>query len=245
MKITFEEIGVENFRDLGGLTTTDGRTIKTGLVFRSACPVDAKPEVLKQLNIRTIVDFRSKAEATAVPHTYTDAEIIPMPVLAGSRPELMNDLNTGRISPSGARELMLDIYTCQIVQSSMIFGRFLKLFTEASNLPLLFHCTAGKDRTGHATALLLSLLGVPWEANLDNYLETNLHLNRMCSDIQEQLFAEVSHEAVKAIMMADADYLTAARKTIFKLHGSVKNYLLGPCHLTEDDISRIRENLLD
>ncbi|MCK9930175.1 tyrosine-protein phosphatase [Frankia sp. Mgl5] len=159
-----------NLRDVGGMTTTDGRVTNTGVLYRSEMHrvEDARPAAEFTWPPPTVVDLRSAVERGSSPHPLSliGSEIHVMPLLGEE---------TGRVSDSlppdalagGLRTLyaaMLDIATSRLVE-------ILDLAAEAPG-PLLVHCAAGKDRTGVVVALLLRLAGVVPEQVVADYLVT-------------------------------------------------------------------------
>ena len=168
--------GTHNTRDLGGYETQDGRVIKEGFLFRSdglgkLTPEDCKK--LSNLGIKRIVDFRSEVEKNKQPNIIpTGMEYIEMPIEADKN---MNneiyDILSGRVDKD-MREFLIEANKDFVLQYKEVFSEFLKDLIK-SGLPTLFHCTAGKDRTGFATFLIYTILGIERDTILVDYLKTN------------------------------------------------------------------------
>jgi protein-tyrosine phosphatase len=120
---------------------------------------------------------------------------------------------------------------------------------ENGDLPLVFNCTAGKDRTGVAAALILTAVGVPHELIIEDYLLSERCFDRSCEIILEgslaTLFAGVDRSIWEPLMRVHADYLSAAFDEIDRSHGSVDRYFAKELNLSESARARIRLNLLD
>ena len=170
-------VGAFNFRDLGGYRTLDGRRTRWGRVFRSdtldALSVDDLT-VLRQLGLRTVVDLRTKNEAErdgrgvlgSEPIEYVHLSVLPE---EGGESVAAPDTETAGI---GAR------YLWYLEAGEQALASALRLVANGAGHPLVFHCTAGKDRTGVLSALVLGCLGVDRETIVDDYMQTAavLHL---------------------------------------------------------------------
>lgn len=145
-----------NFRDLGGLPTADGRTVRRGRAFRSNCLLDLPSEDVEalrsQLRIATVIDLRGPAEAAREGPTAVDA--LPARV---ERLPLLDEQVTG---PGDITDL-LTRYQSYVSGAAASIVRALEIIADEANHPVVFHCTTGKDRTGVVAAILLSCLGVP------------------------------------------------------------------------------------
>jgi len=179
--------GSLNLRDLGGYSTRDGRKVKHGLLFRSAALGEANEkelEMIKGLGLRYILDLRSKNEESELPD----------PAIEGAENERISgaidaDGNEVDLSPENCHTLMYNprrvdpdpednvISAVEEVYASLAFDnsayRRLLSQMEQGVVPLLFHCTAGKDRTGIAAIVILLALGVEEKAVVDDYELTN------------------------------------------------------------------------
>ena len=128
-------------------------------------------------------------------------------------------------------------------------AQVLRLASEPANLPLLIHCTAGKDRTGFVCALIQSLLGVSWEGILEGYLRSNDLLSGYRAEMQERLiiFSIFGAPPAKFLPVFEArqDYLEAAFRTIVEQYGTAQDFALKGLGLDEKTLHRLRVNLVD
>jgi protein-tyrosine phosphatase len=242
--------GADNFRDLGGYRTADGGRVAWGRVFRSGL-LDALTAqdiaVIKQLGIGLIIDLRSYAEmeerADIVPE---GVEYRHMPVYAaGPIGPLHVLLTRHRLD-----DLFKRLYRHSIiVEGAPVFGDLLRLIMDAGNLPLLIHCTAGKDRTGIAAALLLHICGVPRETIVADYSLTNLFARDFIAGIRDA-FSGVRRppgirvEQLHPLISARPALIEHALEFIDDEFGSLDQYLRGPVGLTDEEMESIRCNML-
>lgn len=247
-----------NFRDLGGYRTVDGRVVRHGRLFRSGVmayftAVDCRR--VAELGIRTICDLRRAGERTNEPTGWAGESV---------RVLCYDDLRDrsavsalaapGTADPEGMRAAMLALYRGM---PGWLKPRLASLFAAlaAGEVPLLFHCSAGKDRTGLAAALLLELLGVPRETVLADYTFTNraVDLERFVTEHRQAALglADVDHPllhvpapARRALLKADADYLAAALAAIESEAGSVGAWLEAEVGVDAPTRERLRAMLL-
>ena len=144
-------------------------------------------------------------------------------------------------------EFMVELYGQMLTEAASTFGALLTSLAEPGQLPALFHCTAGKDRTGIAAGLLLSLLGVPHETVLHDYeLSTRYRSNRRISELKPKLEAAgVDVERVRPFLSAQREVLDTSLRVLENEHGSILGYLTGPAAVSRPTIGRLRDLLLE
>lgn len=227
--------GGVNFRDLGGYATVDGRQVRRGLLYRSgsmAGLTEKDHDYLRQLDIAVIADFRSTEERLREPTRWPEGE---EPI---RRLERDYDLEFGEVvavlrgapDPEAARAAFASFYR-RLPRD--FADQYRAMFAEmvAGNTPLAFNCSAGKDRTGVAAALILTALGVPRETVTEDYLLSNRYYkpkapaDGAAQDPAAQLFARLPPEVVAVFMGVDAQFLDAAFAGMTEEYGSVEGYL--------------------
>lgn len=237
--------GGSNFRDLGGYLTADGRRVRQGLVFRSAHLgglTEADRRALADLRVRTIVDLRGVNEAAETPHAIAglDAEILPAAIEPRVGERIRLALERGRATPEVIAGFMTEHYRDYPGRAVPAFRTLFGALSTASRRPLVFHCTAGKDRTGFAAALLLTALGVPWPTVVEDYLHTNAvwtgHVGR---------YPELDAPTRAALIEARADYLEAAFAALREDHGEVEAFLEAALGLDAGSRHQLRAELLE
>jgi protein-tyrosine phosphatase len=213
-----EFAGISNFRDLGGMPARSGATVRRGVVFRSAKLSEATDEDVRRLvalNIRTVVDLREQevqqAYADRLPDGHIRVVTLPMVNREIARFSEQWAVLLDRSLPDvDSRALAGDVYASFFRDFACQAREFLAVAARAENLPLLVHCSAGKDRTGILVALLLSQLGVAYEHIVQDYLLSNWCMRDEVSCLMSghpfpglvRSFAEVREEYLRAAFRA-------------------------------------------
>lgn len=174
--------GVTNFRDLGGYTTADGRRVKHGMVFRSAALAGLSAgdiEYLAGLKLRTVADLRGTREMAVVPSpAIPGCENIPLVIQPRIGASLRDLLKRQEATGEDMVAILAQAYAAYVTEHLPVYRRLFDLILDAERVPLVFHCTAGKDRTGVGAALLLTALGVPEEQVIADYRATDRFWDR-------------------------------------------------------------------
>jgi protein-tyrosine phosphatase len=237
--------GGSNFRDLGGHRAKDGRTVRRGLVFRSAHLgglTDADRAALGKLGVRTIVDLRGVNEAAETPHLIEGlaCRVVGAHIEPAVGEKLRAAIDDGSANPFLMMELFTDHYRDYPRRCAPGFRTLFATLSDGTHRPLVFHCTAGKDRTGFAAALLLSLLGVPWDDVMEDYLRTNDlwtgHIGR---------YPELDIDTRAAIVEARRPYLEAAFAVVRDDFGSAEAFADKALGLDAAKRERLRADLLE
>ena len=172
--------GATNVRDLGGYRTRDGRIVRWRRLFRADGLhrlTGNDHRILTELGIAAAYDLRYGPERAGEP-ARLPAEIRSVHIGLADRPEasFLDSLGLGGVpTVENAADYLLGAYDRYPELYADACRTLLEHLSEPGNGPCLFHCTAGKDRTGFAAALILSALGVPYETVLEDYLLTNAH----------------------------------------------------------------------
>lgn len=168
--------GATNFRDLGGYVGHGGRAVKWRRIFRSDHLAGLTPEdqaLLADLGVARAVDFRGQAESAAYAYALPGVQYHPLHIEPTVVQRALELQRAGRqLTAQDAVGLMQDTYRGFVHDNAPRFAELFRLLL-ASDAPLVFHCTAGKDRTGFAAALILLALGVPRDVVMHDYLLTN------------------------------------------------------------------------
>ncbi len=221
--------GASNFRDLGGYRTDDGRIVRSGHLYRADGLDTLTSEdlaVLRTKGLRTVIDLRSSHEIDErgrFPHERHPVAWHHLSVL-----DKTWDRNGALKRKQPASEFLVEAYSDMLVEGAPRFAAAFGLLARDQALPAVFHCAAGKDRTGLLAALLLGALGVPNEAIVHDYALTELampaFLERMANrypDRQEEM-AAIPPGFFSATPQAMADTLTHLEAD----YGSIEAYLL-------------------
>ncbi|WP_057895470.1 tyrosine-protein phosphatase [Liquorilactobacillus oeni] len=248
MTIDYEKTtSITNLRDIGGYPAEEGR-LKSGIFFRSGelCSLSNKDTDLleKGLHLKKIYDFRRPAEIESRPDVslpniaYENISIISSPGQAN--PSLKNMVITTNIE-----KYMFSVYSELVLSTSAQIGyhHFLRELL-ATPQPIIFHCFAGKDRTGFAAALLLKIAGVNTDDIYADYLKTNEARKAENAKILQQFSTRLSNEKLKALAVSlnvKAEYLQHAFKLIREKFGSFDNYLQDGLQLENGYVDKFRQ----
>ncbi|MDE1145158.1 MAG: tyrosine-protein phosphatase [Azospirillaceae bacterium] len=240
--------GCPNFRDLGGLPTADGRRIRPGLLFRAGelhTLTDDDRALLQNLGLKLVVDLRTTRERAARPASLGDGHGIELAF--HSYDHSGADLARARLEGAAAlRDLMLSIYARLPFEQTPAL-RLLFIRVGEGRLPLLFHCAAGKDRTGAAAALLLTALGVSRPEIEADYLATNRHYDWLHARFMAAGtgMSPDRAEAARPLLQADVAYLHRLFETVESRHGTVAAYLSDVLGVDDDACEALRHQLLE
>ena len=235
--------GASNFRDLGHYLNAEGRRVRTGSLFRSdnLAGLDAQDqERIRQLGITRSFDFRGVQEREASRYELPGVQQHHLPIEPTVVQGIQSILEAGRSMTAGDTvDLMQQTYRDFVYHNS---DRFADLFGHIlrEDQPLVFHCTAGKDRTGLAAALILLALDVPMDTVMQDYLLTN-QLYRMPDANEER---RVPQEVLNVLWRVQADFLHAAFQVIDAEYGSVDAYLTERLGLRPDAREHLQHTYL-
>ena len=262
--------GSLNFRDLGGYRTDSGQTVKWRTVYRSAQLDRLTTKGIKDLatlDIKTVVDLRFSDESGKYP---TIAAAVPnAEMLSWHNEQVSNSGDTSELmirswrdslatnDPKQVREAMRINYPQKLYTHGAIYRKMLLRLIDGGS-PLVFHCAAGKDRTGVAAALILSLLGVNNQQIIEDYMLTQKELegrmevwlaagatnNENQEDFQSQLLRHPK-ELLKPIFDADKSYIETLLDYVKSTYGSFSRYAIQRLELSESEISALKTSLLE
>ena len=236
--------GAPNARDLGGLPTMDGRKVRTGLLLRSgelAGITDADAQTLSQYPLRTVIDFRTDLEREQKPdRVLAGVRYIHCPIVQQAAAGLTRE---EQADPYGAvvahaktmagkeRAFMCELYRGLVTREFSVdhYRQFFALLLAQTDGALLYHCTAGKDRVGVGTMLLLTALGVDWPVIVENYLITNARMaastDCLLTAVKDYDLTEAERDVIRTFDCADVEFLTAARDAAEARYGSMDAFL--------------------
>lgn len=231
--------GASNFRDLGGYIGTGGQAVRWRRLFRSdhlASLTAEDAEVFRQLGVARTFDFRGASERAAVPYELPGVTQHPLPIEPTVVQRMKDLLDAGEsVTPAHAVDLMQQTYRAFVHDNAPAFASLFEHLVD-DDAPLVFHCTAGKDRTGFAAALILMALGVPRAVAMQDYLLTNDHY-RMPA-LPE---ARAPREVLDVLWRVQADFLEAALQAVDRDYGGIDAYLAQPLGVRAAQRARLAE----
>jgi protein-tyrosine phosphatase len=242
-------VGAANFRDVGGYRTRSGAWVRMGLAYRSneldrLTPADFT--TLAGLKLNLVCDLRTSGERTrAADMVPPGVTRITADVLADDGPKLralMGPVQPG--VPAAPRPSAEEIYRdfVDLPSARSAYHVLFVSLADRSRLPMVFHCSAGKDRSGWAAAILLTILDVPHATVVDDYMLTDRYLR---GDNLEHLRAQFNTGGnAAAALSADASNLAAAFDEVSRRYGSFATYLHDGLGLDDATLAAIRRNFL-
>ena len=235
--------GLVNIRDLGGLVSEDGRVVRSGLVFRSDNPKAlteaGRHEFREAVNPSVVIDLRIPLEYRREGYDLGDhVEVINCPMTPQS------GINQEQID-AGMCDNLVDDYLRQIDVNSAYVAQALSLIADRENLPVVIHCTAGKDRTGIVVAMLLDILGVPHEDITADYHLTTRNMAPVVERIRNApVFKENGlADAPDWIFASNPETMQGFLTEMTRIYGGAEEWALQR-GLSAEQISALRATLL-
>lgn len=240
---------VFNFRDLGGIPASDGRKVVCGTFYRSGFldnATESDVKYLKSLGIKKIFDYRDVDEVD------NNREIVYQRIGAkhlhypnNIKKGMVYKLQTGglnraliKIKPSDVQEFYSYLSFDNVGYKSMIEA------LRNDDVPFLQHCTAGKDRAGVGCAILLTVLGVPYDEVVRDYMESikiRDNIRNLIFDRIPKIFHRFLKDNYEPLFIVDKSYLDAAFNAIDEKYGNFGNYILSEYGLDEEEVKRLRD----
>jgi protein-tyrosine phosphatase len=231
--------GAANFRHLGGYAGHGGRRVVERRIFRSDHLGALTREDLQQLcalGVRRVLDLRGIAERSTAPCALGDVPVHSLSIEPTIVQKLSALLEAGhRLTPGEVEEHMKDTYRGFVRQNTHRFAQVFEHLLEADT-PLVFHCTAGKDRTGFAAALVLASLDVGEPDIMRDYLLTNERLKPL-----EPSRHGLAREVQEVLWRVQPEFLHAALEALEADYGGMEAYLREGLGLREPERERLRE----
>jgi len=243
--------GAANFRDLGGYRTAHGGRTRWGLVFRSDALHRLTTEDLAQigrLGLRVVYDLRRPQERERAPSALPEEvrrELVAVGGSSGETKEIVDQILDQEVDAIDDG-FLVQAYQQMAETAATTFGQVLTGLTDPDGLPALFHCTAGKDRTGMTAALLLSVLGVDETAVLDDYELSATHWTTQQMDRLRPRFEEagVDLERFRGLFGAPRHAMAALLATLHDRYGSVERYLVDRADVAPEVLDELRARLV-
>lgn len=228
---------VTNFRTVGNIKNTDGRTLKEGKFYRSAHLHKLKKKSFddfEKLGIKEIIDLRNSREIVQKPDQLPSENVYKNfsafedegDQLAQAKKLVLK----GKVNASDADKRMIDFYREYVTGNPEMIKRIITEILESKD-PILYHCTAGKDRTGITTALILAILKFDKETVYNEYLLSNNYRKNL---VQKRLrlahtlhflYPKMDLQVLEKLSWVEKRYLDAAFEEINKKYGSTDVYI--------------------
>jgi protein-tyrosine phosphatase len=241
--------GPANFRDLGGYETDHGRFVRTGRVFRSdSLSVMSEADVAhvtEVLHLRTVIDLRAGHEVER--YTHGPLETLPVPVFHVPIVDETRNNESGHDAAAWSNGEVIpldDLYLLMLNRFGHRFALVLDLIAADDTQPVVFHCAAGKDRTGLVAMLVLGLLGVDPDIIAADYALTHDRMPVLLERHQARAEGGGVAEIAQQRWAVDAPAMRSVIQRLMDEHGSIEGYVLAQ-GLAPDAIERLRASLLE
>lgn len=241
--------GAFNFRDLGGYQTTDGKTVKWGKLFRGEELGHLTASDLKyvqNMGLKSIVDYRTDAEVNALADpVIPGAQYIRTDEgNAGSAADLNSMIASGLMKDEASAVAMMAGFNKQMVDAPKFYIQLMELLNDPNNIGLVQHCTAGKDRTGLGSAIILLTLGVDEKTVMEDYLASNVYRAEANKKAVEAVKQQISDEnvvaAITALMGVQKEFLQAAIDEMKAKYGSIDNFIEKGLGVTKQERAKLK-----
>ena len=238
--------GATNFRDLGGYRTRSNGRIRWGQIFRAdALHALSKQDLVlyERLGLHSVFDLRGEQERDERPNQ-VDSMLV---TIVGRAPGTTPAPPPGGMSTADGERFLGDLYVGLLQHASEPIGRIFRALAAAEALPAVFHCHAGKDRTGIVAALLLEALDVDRDTILDDYELTSRYRQRIHqTESYERLLASgLAPEAAAGVLTTPRWAMQSALETLDEIHGGIEGWLMGPAGLDQEEVVALRQRLVD
>ena len=232
-----------NMRDLGGIRTADGKTIRQGCLVRSAKLEKAEEQDLA--GITEVIDLRTQGEREEIPDLLCGREVQAIPIFDNVRSGVSHEREAERRAERKGPPDMGSLYIWMMREHRDSFAKVLTAIMrhDYSQGAVLWHCTEGKDRCGLTTALILELLGVDRTTIMEDYLKTNKVSIPKAMGIRERVRLERGDEVAESVyraFIAERGYLEGAWKVMDE-----DGHYMESLGLSEEDVARFKETVLE
>lgn len=241
--------GAFNFRDLGGYQTTDGKTVKWGKLFRGeelGHLTASDLTYVQGMGLKSIVDYRTDAEVNALadPVIPGATNIRTDAGNAGSTADLNSMIASGMMKDEASAVAMMVGFNKQMVDAPKFYIQLMELLNDPNNIGLVQHCTAGKDRTGLGSAIILLTLGVDEKTVMEDYLASNVYRAEANKKAVEAVRQQVKDEnvvaAISAMMGVQKEFLQAAIDEMKAKYGSIDSFIEKGLGVTKEERAKLK-----
>ena len=244
MILPFQKI--KNGRELGGMNAADGKRTKCCLLLRSGELFTASDREIHSLGedykVRTVIDFRDISECEVRPDKMIPgAAYRQIPILPPQPEEMRNKLMALLMNEPRATFLRIYENIAENSDAAAAYRKFFQTILEDPGAPVLYHCRQGKDRTGIASILLLTALGVPEEEVLKDYFLTNELLKADFEALKAEGLPEDQLIRARDILFVTNECIDRYFAVLKKNWGGVEGYLKGALRLDQNDLKTLRD----
>ena len=240
-------LGTHNVRDLGGYRTKGGKITKTERFIRSDSLHRIGAEginFLLEKNLTTVIDLRTSNEIEKEPNPFSDiggVTYLNIPLLENLAPAFLGTSKIGKIS----NDPLLSFYLSALHERQSAITNIFSAISESNPGLILFNCTAGKDRTGIISALLLGLVDVPSVDIIKNYTDSELFISELVEEFLERSRQRGGDtESYARMLRCPGKTMASALDSIYVSHQDIRTYLT-TIGLSEEQLLKVSHRLVD
>ena len=238
---------VSNFRDVA-----IGSKMKNNILFRCAKLSTLNDEDIKKiedLNPHAIIDFRDPKEINKAPDNLSKdllKKYVSLPISASTLSRMVDQKNIDGDNKFTYEKVMEESYKLYINNHKHVWKEFIKILLKANNNPIIFHCSAGKDRTGIASFIIQKLCDNPMELIFENYLLSNELLTINAATAEQSTASKKDDQLITEIMLdtlskVKKSYLISGINEIQNQFESLENYIIQELGFTDADIKDLKK----
>ena len=238
---------VSNFRD-----ASIGSKMKKNLLFRCAklsTLISKDIDILEKANLYAIIDFRDPKEIKKAPDNLSpnlSKKYVNLPISASTLERMVTQKKIEGDNINTYEKVMEASYKLYINEHKHIWKEFINILLNSNNKPVIFHCTAGKDRTGIASFIIQKILGNPMDEIYKNYLLSNNLLTIKAATAEQTTTSKTNDNLITDIMLetlakVKKSYLLSAINQIKLKHQSLEGYLIEGLGFKHSDISQLKK----
>jgi len=239
-------VGTQNTRDYNNSINKYGFKMKNNLLFRSDKLdklTQSDIQKIKNLGIKQIIDFRSKKEKNDEPNIFISGiDYIELPIELDST--FMNQMLIfiNNKDYEGVRLLMCEFYGTLVIEHQNTYKKFLNILL-SNQVPTLFHCTAGKDRTGIASSFILYILDYDIDFIIQDYLFSNKYID--INKVKNKIISEKIDEKLKNLLFkVDKSYILAFLDIIKENYDNLENYISNILEISSQEKKKLQQYYL-
>ena len=238
---------VSNFRDVA-----IGSKMKNNILFRCAklsTLIDEDIKKIEDLNPHAIIDFRDPKEINKAPDNLSKEllnKYVSLPISASTLSRMVDQKNIDGDNKFTYEKVMEESYKLYINNHKHVWKEFIKILLKANNNPIIFHCSAGKDRTGIASFIIQKLCDNPMELIFENYLLSNKLLTINAATAEQTTASKKDDKLITEVMLdtlskVKKSYLISGINEIENQFESLENYIIQELGFTDADIKDLKK----
>ena len=238
---------VSNFRDVA-----IGSKMKNNILFRCAklsTLIDEDIKKIEDLNPHSIIDFRDPKEINKAPDNLSKdllKKYVSLPISASTLSRMVDQKNIDGDNKFTYEKVMEESYKLYINNHKHVWKEFIKILLKANNNPIIFHCSAGKDRTGIASFIIQKLCDNPMELIFENYLLSNELLTINAATAEQTTASKKDDQLITKVMLdtlskVKKSYLISGINEIENQFESLENYIIQELGFNNADIKDLKK----